>query len=438
MSGTYKIRLVTSIGEIDAAQWDACANPDPTALLGGSELCAMAVAPGEPPVVGADPIKAEPQGVALQETALHQELALRKERFNPFIAHAFLQALESSGSVGGKTGWTPTHVVVEEPIGGRLVAVAPTYLKTHSMGEYVFDYGWADAYHRAGLQYYPKVQVAVPFTPATGRRLLVSPEGGEAALNALILGLRTWREKIGASSIHVTFPTRSEWKALGRNGFLQRTGQQFHFINKGYGDFEAFLGDLTSRKRKMIRRERKDALAQAGGIEIELLTGAAIKEAHWDAFFLFYMDTGNRKWGKPYLTRAFFSQIGASMAEQILLVMAKRKNRYIAGAINFIGKDALYGRNWGSIDEYPFLHFEVCYYQAIDYAIRHGLSRVEAGAQGEHKLARGYVAVPTYSAHDIADRRFASAIDEFLARERTAVDESLDEYAEMAPFKKGA
>ena len=305
------------------------------------------------------------------------------------------------------------------------------------MGEYVFDYGWAEAYHRAGLKYYPKVQVAVPFTPVTGRRLLVSPEGGEAASNALILGLRSWREKIGASSIHVTFPTRTEWDALGRNGFLQRTGQQFHFINKGYADFEAFLADLTSRKRKMIRRERKAALAQAGGIEIELLTGAAITKAHWDAFYLFYTDTGARKWGHPYLTRAFFSEIGATMSEHILLVMAKRNNRYIAGAINFLGQDALYGRNWGCIEEYPFLHFEVCYYQAIDYAIAHGLSRVEAGAQGEHKLARGYVAVPTYSAHDIADRRFASAIDEFLIRERAAVDESLDEYAELAPFKKG-
>ncbi len=426
MSASYKIRLVTSIGEIDAAQWDACANPDAAALRGGADVCAVPTAPS-----------AEPQEAGLQETVSPQDSALQKERFNPFITHAFLRALESSGSVGAKTGWTPTHVIVEDQ-SGRLMAAAPTYLKTHSMGEYVFDYGWADAYHRAGVKYYPKVQVAVPFTPATGRRLLVSPQGGEAALNALILGLRSWREKIEASSIHVTFPTRGEWDALGRNGFLQRTGQQFHFINKGYGDFDAFLADLTSRKRKMIKRERKDALAQAGGIEIELLTGSAIKEAHWDAFFLFYMDTGNRKWGRPYLTRAFFSEIGASMAERILLVMAKRKGRYIAGAINFLGQDALYGRNWGSIEDYPFLHFEVCYYQAIDYAIAHGLSRVEAGAQGEHKLARGYVAVPTYSAHDIADRRFASAIDEFLARERAAVDDSLDEYAEMAPFKKGA
>lgn len=406
MSTSYKIHLVTSIGEVDAAQWDACANP---------------------PAASAEPL---PDGRQACDTAR------QTERFNPFVTHAFLKALETSGSVGGKSGWTPTHVLVEDE-NGRLMAAAPTYLKTHSMGEYVFDYGWADAYHRAGVQYYPKLQVAVPFTPATGRRLLISPQAGEAGLNALILGLRSWRTKIEASSIHITFPTKTEWEALGRHGFLQRTGQQFHFLNKAYGDFEAFLADLTSRKRKMIKRERKDALAQAGGIEIELLTGASITEAHWDAFFLFYQDTGNRKWGRPYLTRGFFSAIGATMSEHILLVMAKRNGRYIAGAINFIGKDALYGRNWGCIEEYPFLHFEVCYYQAIDYAITHGLARVEAGAQGEHKLARGYVAVPTYSAHDIADKRFALAIDEFLSRERAMVDDALEDYSEMAPFKKG-
>jgi len=409
MSGTYKIRLVTSISEIDAAQWDDCANPCPAPA-------------GE---IGAAETAAD----------IHNS-ALQKERFNPFITHAFLKALEDSDSVGGDSGWTPTHIIVEDR-SGRLLAAAPTYLKTHSMGEYVFDFGWADAYERAGLAYYPKVQVAVPFTPATGRRLLVSPEGGEAALNVLIAGLRAWREKIDASSIHVTFPTRSEWDALGRSGFLQRTGQQFHFINKGYADFDGFLGDLTSRKRKMIRRERKEALAQAGGLDIELLTGSAITEKHWDVFFQCYIDTGNRKWGQPYLTRAFFSAVGASMSEHILLVMAKQGNRTIAGAINFIGKDALYGRNWGCIEDHPFLHFEVCYYQAIEFAISRGLSRVEAGAQGEHKLARGYVAVPTFSAHEIADKRFASAIDDYLVRERAAVDESLDEYAEMVPFKKG-
>jgi uncharacterized protein len=406
MTSSLKIRIVPSMGEIDAAAWDDCANPARPSI---------------------DRVEADGAQPAESSTEISGE------RFNPFITHGFLRALESSGSVGGRTGWTPAHLVVEEA-SGRLVAAAPTYLKTHSLGEYVFDHGWADAYHRAGLDYYPKIQVAVPFTPVSGRRLLVRPEGGSAARDALLLGLRHWREKIGASSIHVTFPTRSEWEILGQGGFLLRTGQQFHFVNRGYRDFEAFLSDLAARKRKMIRRERKAALA--GGIEVELLTGAAIKEAHWDAFFSFYMDTGARKWGRPYLTRAFFSEIGATMAAHILLVIAKRAGRPIAGALNFIGKDALYGRYWGAIEDHPFLHFEVCYYQAIEHAIEHKLSRVEAGAQGEHKLARGYVAVPTYSAHQIADRRFASAIDAFLAEERVAIEESLDEYAELAPFKK--
>jgi uncharacterized protein len=393
MTFQYKIRIATSIREINAAQWDACANPALALLADGSD-----------------------------------------ERFNPFISHAFLAALEDSGSVGRKSGWIPTHVLVEDDK-GHLLAAAPTYLKTHSMGEYVFDHAWADAYERAALDYYPKLQVAVPFTPVTGRRLLVTPEGGATVEAALILGLRKWREETEASSIHVTFPTEAEWLALGEAKFLRRTGQQFHFVNKGYADFDAFLDDLASRKRKMIRRERKDALAD--GISIEHLTGSEIQEAHWDAFFEFYMDTGSRKWGRPYLSRRFFSEISARLARHILLVMAKRNGRYIAGALNFIGADALYGRYWGAIEEHPFLHFEVCYYQAIDYAITHKLKRVEAGAQGEHKLARGYAAVPTYSAHDIADARFASAIDDYLARERIVMDEQLAEYAELAPFKKG-
>jgi uncharacterized protein len=396
MSRSFKIRLVTSIAEIDAAQWDRCANPD---SCDGADTTAQ------------------------------------KERFNPFLTHAFLKALEDSGSVGGRTGWRPMHLTAEDD-NGHVRAVASTYLKAHSMGEYVFDYGWAEAYERAGLPYYPKLLVAVPFTPVTGHRLLVAPDGGDAALPALVAGLRALREKIDASSIHVTFPTKAEWEALGEQGFLKRTGQQFHFLNQGYDSFDGFLGNLTSRKRKMIKRERKAALGD--GISIEHLTGAALTEAHWDAFFSFYMDTGSRKWGRPYLTRKFFSGVGASLAEHILLVMAKREGRYIAGAINFIGKDALYGRNWGCIEDHPFLHFEVCYYQAIDYAIAHGLARVEAGAQGEHKLARGYVAVPTYSAHDIADTRFALAIDDYLMRERAAVEDALEDYAEMGPFKKGA
>ncbi|MGP8231637.1 MAG: GNAT family N-acetyltransferase [Methylovirgula sp.] len=397
MTSQFRIRIAPTIREIDARQWDACANPDAESLS--------------------------------QAEAEHQD-----DRFNPFISHAFLAALEDSGAVGHSSGWLPAHVLVEDSAGG-LLAAAPTYLKAHSMGEYVFDHAWADAYERAGLDYYPKLQVAVPFTPATGRRLLIAPGGGDEARAALILGLRRWREQAQASSIHVTFPTEAEWLTLGEAGFLRRTGQQFHFVNQGYASFEDFLSDLASRKRKMIRRERKDALTD--GITIETLTGADIGEAHWDTFFKFYIDTGARKWGRPYLNRRFFSEIGKSLGPHILLVMAKRGGRYIAGALNLIGRDALYGRYWGAIEEHPFLHFEVCYYQAIDYAITHKLKRVEAGAQGEHKLARGYAAVTTYSAHDIADARFAAAIDDYLTHERLAMDEQLAEYAELAPFKKG-
>jgi predicted N-acyltransferase len=392
------VRIVQSVDEVPAAEWDACANPTTAALS------------GEP-----------------------DEDALQGESFNPFITHAFLRALETSKSVGAATGWLPTHVVVETKK-GRIAAAAPCYIKSHSMGEYVFDHAWADAYHRAGLDYYPKLQVCVPFTPVTGRRLLVAPDAEPLAREALIAGLKAWRAKIDASSVHVTFPTREEWEAMGAAGLLKRTSQQFHFVNEGYADFEAFLESLASRKRKMIRRERREALAE--GITIERLRGADIQPEHWAAFFDFYIDTGTRKWGRPYLTRAFFDAVGEAMPERILLVMAKRAGRYIAGAINFIGNDALYGRNWGATEEHPFLHFEVCYYQAIEWAIENGLKRVEAGAQGEHKLARGYRAVPTYSAHEIPDRRFARAIDDYLVRERVAVDAALDEYAELAPFKK--
>ena len=403
---TAVVRIAQSIADVDAAQWDACANPQGTRMdLGGGTLVAAASATAD------------------------------GERYNPFITHAFLAALESSKSVGARTGWVPTHVLVESK-SGRLQAAAPCYIKTHSMGEYVFDHAWADAYHRAGLDYYPKLQVCVPFTPATGRRLLVAADAEPLAAETLIAGLKAWRQKIDASSVHVTFPTRTEWEAMGAAGLLQRTGQQFHFLNEGYRDFQAFLETLASRKRKMIRRERRDALAD--DITIECLTGAAIEARHWKAFYEFYIDTGSRKWGRPYLTRAFFETVGRTMADRILLVMAKRGAKYIAGAINFIGDDALYGRNWGAIEEHPFLHFEVCYYQAIDWAIAHGLKRVEAGAQGEHKLARGYRAVPTYSAHEIPDKRFARAIDDYLARERVTIDEAIEEYGELAPFKKAA
>jgi predicted N-acyltransferase len=405
MAHPYKVKIATSIEQIDAAEWDACANPpaDPDSPIGGAEPDETGSGDGE--------------------------------RFNPFLTHAFLRALETSKSVSSRTGWTSVHVLVADA-GGRLAAAAPTYLKSHSRGEYVFDFGWADAYQRSGVEYYPKLQVAVPFTPATGRRLLVAPGHGEAARRTLIAGLRALREKTDASSIHVTFPTKADWNALGAAGFLQRTDQQFHFLNRGYADFDAFLNDLASRKRKMIRRERKEALVN--GIEIEALTGPFITEEHWDAFFQFYLDTGARKWGTPYLTRAFFSAIGASMADSILLVMAKRAGRYIAGAINFLGRDALYGRNWGAIEDHPFLHFEVCYYQAIEFAIARKLARVEAGAQGEHKLARGYGPVATYSAHEIADPRFATAIDAYLQKERIHADMALEQLAEMTPFRKGA
>ena len=402
MPTTATVQIAQSIAEVDAEQWDACANP-PSG------------------------------GLQVEDGSQAGEDPTQRERHNPFISHAFLRALEVSRSVGGRSGWTPCHILVANKA-ERLSAVAPCYLKSHSMGEYVFDHAWADAYTRAGLDYYPKLQVCVPFTPATGRRLLVAADADPLARETLIAGLRAWREKVEASSIHVTFPTKPEWDAMGAAGLLQRTGQQFHFINRGYADFDQFLGDLASRKRKMIKRERRDALAN--GITIERLRGAAITEAHWDAFYGFYIDTGSRKWGRPYLTRRFFSEVGASMADRILLVMAKREGHYIAGAINFIGDDALYGRNWGAIEEHPFLHFEVCYYQAIQFAIENGLARVEAGAQGEHKLARGYGAVPTYSAHDIPDRRFARAIDDYLARERAAIDEVLEEYGELTPFRK--
>ncbi len=392
MTRSLTVRSIESIAEAPAGAWDACANPS---------------AAGEAAADG--------------------------ERFNPFIAHAFLLALERSRSVGGRSGWTPAHVLVEEA-GGRLVAAAPTYLKSHSQGEYVFDHGWADAYQRAGGRYYPKLQVAVPFTPVTGRRLLVAPDAASGARETLIAGLRALREAAGASSIHVTFPDADDMEALRRAGFVARTGEQFHFINEGYRDFDDFLAALASRKRKAIKRERRDALGD--GIAVELLNGNDIKSEHWDAFFAFYMDTGSRKWGRPYLTREFFDRVGAAMASRILLVMAKRAGRWIAGAINFIGDDALYGRNWGAIEERPFLHFEICYYQAIEFAISRGLKRVEAGAQGEHKLARGYRPVPTYSAHEFADPRFQRAVADYLTRERAAVDEAIADYAEHLPFRR--
>jgi uncharacterized protein len=390
---SFTAHLVPSIAAVDAAAWNACANP-----------------PGL------------------------SEDAAEGERFNPFVAHAFLNALEASGSTGGRSGWTPAHVIVEDSA-GRIVAAAPSYLKSHSQGEYVFDHAWADAYERAGGRYYPKLQVAAPFTPATGRRLLVATSAPEGAREALIEALREVRRQTKASSIHVTFPTAEDAARLERAGFLVRHGEQFHFLCDGFSSFDDFLAALASRKRKAIKRERREALGDE--VSIEWVTGPSIQPAHWDSFFKFYMDTGSRKWGRPYLTRSFFTLVGTSMAERILLVMAKRKGRYIAGAINFIGDDALYGRNWGAIEDRPFLHFEVCYYQAIEFALTRGLKRVEAGAQGEHKLARGYRPVVTYSAHEFADARLARAVADYLRHERAAVASTIAHYEDRAPFRKG-
>jgi predicted N-acyltransferase len=327
----------------------------------------------------------------------------------------------------------PQHLVAERA--GTTVGVVPCYAKSHSRGEYVFDRGWAEAYERAGGSYYPKLQVSVPFTPATGRRLLVhnSPVADEVR-GALGQGLVELCQLRQASSVHVTFMPEAEWHLLAKVGYLQRTDQQFHWDNADYPNFDAFLGALAARKRKLIRRERREALAN--GIEIVWLTGTDLTEAVWDAFFAFYMETGSRKWGRPYLTRRFFSLIGETMADRVLLIMARRAGRYVAGAINFIGSDTLFGRHWGAVEHHPFLHFEVCYYQAIEYAITQKLARVEAGAQGEHKLARGYLPQTTYSAHFIADPALRRAIADYLVRERAYVAAAGEELGEMSPFRR--
>ena len=354
--------------------------------------------------------------------------------YNPFLSHAFLSALEDSGCATRKTGWLGQHLRLDAP-DGTLLGAVPCYLKSHSQGEYVFDHGWADAFERAGGRYYPKLQVAVPFTPATGPRLLAR-EGAsaEAVQFALAEGIKTLAEQLGVSSAHVTFTTAQEAALLETAGFLHRTDQQFHFHNEGYGSYEDFLETLASRKRKALRKERRAALE--GGIEIDHLTGSDLTEAVWDDFFAFYMDTGGRKWGRPYLNRTFFSLIGERMADDVLLVMARRDGRYIAGAINFIGSDTLFGRNWGCIEDHPFLHFEVCYHQAIDFAIARGLKIVEAGAQGEHKLARGYMPVTTHSAHHIGHPGLRRAVADYLERERHEVAEIGDYLSAHGPFRK--
>ena len=400
-----RIRVVQSLTKVPAAAWNACTNQCIERLVG-----------------------------AKHEDDLSAELSTRGHSNNPFISHEFLSSLEEFASVGDRTGWQPRYLLAED-VTGSLIGAAPSYVKTHSRGEYVFDHGWAEAFERAGGDYYPKLQIAVPFTPVTGPRLLAAPgplaDAVRGALGDALIEITTASE---LSSAHVTFLTEPEWRALGKCGFLQRTDQQFHWVNADYANFDDFLNHLASRKRKTIRRERKEALR--AGIEVCWLTGADLTEAVWDAFFAFYMETGSRKWGRPYLTRDFFSIVGQKMRDRILLVMARRAGRWIAGAINFIGDGTLYGRNWGATEHHPFLHFELCYYQAIDYAITHGLKRVEAGAQGEHKLARGYLPHTTYSAHFIADPALRRAVADFLSRERVYVQAAAEELAAAAPFRK--
>jgi predicted N-acyltransferase len=373
-----RARVLTAAADLSAAAWDACAGPD-----------------------------------------------------NPFVAHAFYAALEQSGSACARTGWQPAHIVVDGS-DGQPAGIMPAYLKSHSQGEYVFDHGWADAWERAGGRYYPKLQCAVPFTPATGPRLLLREA---SAAPALLAAAEALARQNGLSSVHATFLTPEQQGLFAAQGWLMRTGEQFHWANDGYGCFEDFLGALSSRKRKGIRKEREAALA--GGLTVVHLRGPEISEAHWDAFWLFYQDTGARKWGRPYLTRTFFSQVGATMGDRVLLMLALRDGRPVAGALNFIGSDCLYGRYWGAREDVPFLHFELCYYQAIEWAIAHRLARVEAGAQGAHKLARGYRPVATVSAHYLPDAGFRRAVADFVAREAAMVAADIEAMDMATPFRRG-
>jgi predicted N-acyltransferase len=384
-TATRRARIVQSIGEVDARAWNACANP----------------------------------GAPIPD--------------NPFLDHAFLAALENSGSATNRTGWQPFHLVLEDAA-GAILGVVPMYLKGHSRGEYVFDHAWADAWHRAGGSYYPKLQVSVPFTPATGRRLLARQDGNvRDTEQQLAAGCVEVARQAEVSSLHLTFLPETQWRMLGDMGLLLRIDQQFHWHNHGYSSFDDFLSSLASKKRKNLNRERRE-IAESD-IEIDWLTGSDLRELHWDAFYEFYTDTGNRKWGSPYLTRRFFSLISQTMADRVLLILCRRGRRYIAGALNFIGSDALYGRNWGCIEDHRFLHFEACYYQAIDFAISRGLKRVEAGAQGAHKVARGYLPQTTYSAHWIRDRGLRDAIARYLKDERRYVEADIDYIAAHTPFR---
>ncbi|GGE49769.1 GNAT family N-acetyltransferase [Actibacterium pelagium] len=382
-----EIRTHLSIADIPAAEWDACAAPE--TLEGGRPI-------------------------------------------DPFTTHRFLLALEESGSVGQGTGWHPQYLTAHA--GEVMIAAAPLYAKSHSQGEYIFDHNWAHALERAGGRYYPKLQIAVPFTPATGRRFLTLTGFEQTGRAALVQGAVQIASNNNLSSLHVTFCTEEEAEAGRQIGLMHRTGQQFHWQNRGYADFDAFLADLSSRKRKNIRRER--AQAQGFGGNILSLTGDQIEPQHWDAFWRFYQDTGARKWGNPYLTRRFFDIAQETLRDDILLVLAEMNGQYLAGALNFIGRETLYGRYWGCTAHFPCMHFELCYYQAIDYAIDHGLQGVEAGAQGEHKLARGYLPVTTHSLHWAADPGFAQAISDYLEAERDAVSDEIEILTAYGPFRK--
>ena len=398
MSHSLSLRTVDTLAAVDKSAWDGLANPGWETGPRGSIRW---IGDGSP------------------------------SPYNPFVSHDFLLACEESGCAAAETGWLPSHLLLEDEA-GRLIGTAPAYLKGHSYGEYVFDHGWADAWERAGGRYYPKLQSSVPFTPVSGPRLFAIDD---ATRQALARGLKLVADRYELSSAHVTFVDDKGAAALAAEGWLERLDQQFHFRNDGYGSYDDFLSRLASRKRKALKRERRDALQD--GIAIEWVTGGDLTEAHWDAFFAFYLDTGSRKWGTPYLNRRFFSLLSEKMADRILLVMARRAGRYIAGALNLIGSDRLYGRNWGAIEDHPFLHFEVCYHQAIDYAIEHRLAVVEAGAQGEHKLSRGYLPETTRSAHYIADTGLRRAVADFLVRERRAVLNAETELESLGPFRRG-
>ena len=354
---------------------------------------------------------------------------------NPFLLHGFLQAMEESGSASSRSGWRPAHLLVENEA-KELLAAAPLYVKSHSYGEYVFDWGWAEAWQNSGRDYYPKLQSAVPFTPATGRRLLVRPDQDAAALAGVLgdamIGIG---ERNELSSAHITFLTEGEAKHLAGRGWMLRIGEQYHWHNQGYRSFDDFLAALSSRKRKAIRKERERA--NALDVKIHCLSGADLKPQHWDAFYRFYLDTSDKKWGQAYLTRDFFDRLNGPLAERIMLVMAEQDGHWVAGALNFIGQDALFGRNWGSLGEFRFLHFEMCYYRAIDFAIERGLAKVEAGAQGEHKISRGYLPVPTYSVHWIREKPLRDAVGNFLNRERTAMLRQIELQAEEGPYRQG-